>query len=541
MATSKEDNDVALDPELLNPMRNLGLFVDVEQMLQKMDFVSYHPLPSLEGLSIKTRYFILELIFSYLDDNTICHSVVLVCRQWRLLNQEGRLREVYWQEDWKSTRKERAARKLPGAGRLHCCLPKDSRLEAIFNNNKDTIRKVLGRLEAQYQKQLAQRKRRIRANATNMIKQLSSPWIWTGMPRTMSTLYAFTPLRELNIFIHFNNWESLNTFPFPASLVRLSIAIKFAFYAEFDLSRILKSCSLLENLSVETYATPGVTLNWSTPFGSTTAPTPTTTTTTTTALAALQSLPLRSLVLSHALLAQDHLENLLPHTPNLKELKLKGMMWFDSRRYDWTRLASCLHNNNIILNNAHFSMFRTETTPEETEYFMTEVHSQSTRDLTLWARDVTPQLLQTLFFPPTTSTLTSLELYWKHAAHSFAFDSAYMNREELSLAPGLIYRYLCESDCFVHLTTLKTAVQHEDLDLYGRAEYIGLDKDLDDKAILSLFQDLPSSSPSSSTCSNMLLKVGLYMATSPEFARFSRNCKFVSHKTTNPTRKVVWT
>jgi hypothetical protein len=58
MATSKEDNDVALDPELLNPMRNLGLFVDVEQMLQKMDFVSYHPLPSLEGLSIKTRYFV---------------------------------------------------------------------------------------------------------------------------------------------------------------------------------------------------------------------------------------------------------------------------------------------------------------------------------------------------------------------------------------------------------------------------------------------------------------------------------------------------
>lgn len=445
---------------------------------------------------------ILELIFSYLDDNTIRRSAVLVCRQWRLLNQGRLIREVYWQEDWKSSRKERATRRLPGAGRLYCCLPFYTQEED--NDNKNTIRHILGRLESQYQKQLALWKRRVAPSTTNHNKRLPTLWTWTttAQPRMMPTLFNFTPLRELNIYIDFNHGKTLNTFPFPASLTSLSITVRSAFYSEFDLSRILKSCTLLENLFVETYETPGVTLTWTTPFNSITTATPTSTTITTgaTALTASQSLPLQSLVLSHVMLAQSYLENLLPHTPNLKELKLKGMMCFCTGKYDWTRLASCLCINNIILDNAHFSMSGTEMTPEEIEHFLTEVHSQSTKELTLWARDVTPKLLQTLFLPPTTTILTSLEVYWKRAATTFAYDPIYINQQELALAPDLIYRYLCESDHLIHLTTLKTAVHHEDLDLFGRAQYFGLDKELDNKA-LDTFQDLLSASAFSSRSS----------------------------------------
>lgn len=54
-----EGNAVPLvDPELMGQLRNLGLLVDVEEMILEMDSRSYRPLPSLEGLSIKTRYFV---------------------------------------------------------------------------------------------------------------------------------------------------------------------------------------------------------------------------------------------------------------------------------------------------------------------------------------------------------------------------------------------------------------------------------------------------------------------------------------------------
>lgn len=435
---------------------------------------------------------ILELIFSYLDNHTLSVSVVLVCRRWRLLNQRRLLREVYWHEDWKSSRKERAVRRLPGAGRLHCCLPFDGTQEQN-STDKYSIRAVLERLEARYQKQVAQRKRDAAFNITNnksnnnSSRRQSTLWTWTTatIPMTMAmpALYDFTPLRVLNLFIHFNHGQSLNTFPFPPSLTDLSIAIRFAFYSEFDLSRILKRCVLLESMSVETFATPGVTLTWSAPFEPTKTTTATTATTSSTSTTMTpptlkQSLPLRSLVLSHTSLAQAHLENLLPHTLGLKELKLKGMMWVDYMKYDWTQLSACIRTNTITLDSIHFSMHGCDMTPEEKEHFLTEVYPRSTKELTLWALDVTPQLLQTLFIPPT--HLTSLELYWKPRAVTCL---AYLDLQELARAPRLIHQYLCESDCLVHLTTLKTAIQHEDLDLFGRAVYVDLDRRLDNRTL----------------------------------------------------------
>ncbi|OAQ36812.1 hypothetical protein K457DRAFT_131951 [Linnemannia elongata AG-77] len=426
---------------------------------------------------------ILELIFSYLDNHTLSVSVVLVCRRWRLLNQNRLLREVYWHEDWKSSRKQRTACRLPGAGRLHCCLPFEGTREQN-DIGKYSIRAVLGRLDAEYQKLVAQRKRDTALNNThnnyNSRRQSTfRTWTTTSMPMAkamaMPTLYDFTPLRELNLFINFNHGKSLNTFPFPPSLTKLSIALRFAFYSESDLSRIVRRCPLLESVSVETYATPGVTLTWSTPFEP----------------KEIQSLPLRSLVLSHASFAQDHLENLLPHAPDLKELKLKGMRWTAGGNYDWTQLSACLRTHNITLDSVHFSIHGANMTLEEKEHFLTEVHPQSTRELTLWALDVTPQFLQTLLLPPT--NLTSLELYWKPTAVTCF---AYLDRQELDHAPRLIHQYLCESDCLLHLTTLKTAIQHKDLDLFGRAVYVDLDKGLDNRTLQeTTFQHMSSATP----------------------------------------------
>jgi hypothetical protein len=48
---------------------------------------------------------ILELIFSYLDNRNIRRSVVLVSRQWHLLNQNWLVCEVTWNQDWWPLRK----------------------------------------------------------------------------------------------------------------------------------------------------------------------------------------------------------------------------------------------------------------------------------------------------------------------------------------------------------------------------------------------------------------------------------------------------
>ncbi|KAG0296549.1 hypothetical protein BGZ96_009128 [Linnemannia gamsii] len=527
---SEEGDIVSLDPALLDQLRNLGLLVDVEQLIQEMDSASYHPLPSLEGLSVKNGYFlspkneislceILELIFSYLDDNTVCHSAVLVCRQWRLLSQGRLLREVYWQEDWNSSRKQRAALRLPGAARLYCCLPFYT--EEENNGGKNTICHFLAQLEAQYQKQLAHWKHRSAPNRANHNKQPSTLWSWktTAQPRTMPTLFNFAPLRELHIFLDFNHGKPFNTLTFPRSLTTLSIVIRFAFYSEFDLSRILRSCTLLENLLVETYETPGVTLTWATPFVSTTAITPTSANLTT-------GLPLRSLVLSHVMLAQPYLENLLPHTPDLKELKLKGMMGFCTGKYDWTRLASCLRTNSIILDNAHFSMSDTEMMPEEIEHFLTEVHSQSTRELTLWARDTS----RSLPLPQISSTDTSVNLITLYILRPsrlrFIMRIWIFLVEENILAWARIWTtepWTSSSTCYqlplplpVLLLFLKSGV-----------------------AVASVHYTSTFSVPRS-TISNVPFKVGLFMATSPESAHFSRNCTSVSHKKIDTQGRVVW-
>ncbi|KAF9545702.1 hypothetical protein EC957_010565 [Mortierella hygrophila] len=244
------------------------------------------------------------------------------------------------------------------------------------------------------------------------------------------------------------------------------------------------------------------------------------------------------------------------------------MMW-DSGRYDWTRLSACIRTNNITLDSSHFSMHRVDMTLEEKEYFLTEVHSRSTRELALWALDVTPQLLQTFFLPP--AHLTSLELYWKPTTIMRSSVLAYSNLQELAHASRLVHQYLCGSDYLVHLTTLKTAIQHEDLDLFSRAAYVDLDKGFDNRTLQeTTFQHLSSapvllpllrrlllllwfgaavaSAPCTSrsyvpksSYSDTRSKIELSTATSPECARFSRIWKSVSRRMIDPMRRDVWT
>ncbi|KAK3806253.1 MAG: hypothetical protein JOS17DRAFT_767737, partial [Linnemannia elongata] len=386
---------------------------------------------------------ILELIFSYLDNYTTRRSVVLVCRQWHLLNQNRLVREVTWNQDWRPSRKERALRKLPGAGQLYIC---------HLGNGSHFIQDALIALlllESKYQKQLGQCGSTgvVDGNSDNSSKH-------TSASTTARTLYNFAPLRELVLYNAFCHSTFIDSFPIPSSLTRLTIKVGYSHYAECDLGKIISRCPLLEYFCADTIGTSGILCHLS-PFDSSTTP----------------SLPLRSLVLYNATLSQLELEILLRLTPDLKELKLKAMLWHEGKPYDWTRLFTFLKDNNITLDKAHFSSLGHKMSAMETEQLLADVYPHLSSERSLWALDVTSQLLQTIASQP--NTLTTLEVMWK-ATTSFAPKTCC--HISLSQAPGLIHQYLCDSPYLAHLTTLKTILRMEDMDLFGRSGYIHLDR-----------------------------------------------------------------
>ncbi|KAF9548657.1 hypothetical protein EC957_005896 [Mortierella hygrophila] len=364
---------------------------------------------------------ILELIFSYLDDYTTRRWAALVCRQWYLLNQGRLAREVTWNQDWRSSRKERALLKLPGAGRFYIChLSNGSDLmqDAIF---------ALHRLESKYLKQLGQgaSTSAVSDNSDNSNKRISTS-------TAALTLYNFMPLRELILYTAFGH-PFIESFPIPSSLTRLAIKVGYSHYVEWDFGMILSKCPLLEYFCADTFNTSDIHLRLS-PFDPTTTP----------------RLPLRSLVLHNVALPQPELEILLQLTPDLKELKLMAMLWHEGNQYNWTLLFTYLMDNNITLDRAHFSTLDRKMSAKETEQLLADIYPHLSSERSLWALDVTPQLLQTI--TSQSNTLTTLEVIWK-APERFAPKSCCLT--SLAQAPGLIHQYLCESPYLAHLTTLK--------------------------------------------------------------------------------------
>ncbi|KAK3819377.1 MAG: hypothetical protein JOS17DRAFT_756307 [Linnemannia elongata] len=180
------------------------------------------------------------------------------------------------------------------------------------------------------------------------------------------------------------------------------------------------------------------------------------------------------------------------------------MMWSGGTMYNWTRLFRFLRTYNITLDSTHLSNYNVSLSTEETELLFTDVFSSRSSERTLWALDVTPELLRRMFLQPAATTLTTLELCWKLTSdHSPSYCA-----EDLADAPGLLHQFHCNSDLLVHLITLKTAVRLEDLDLFSRGGYIRLHRDLAEILEVRLLDDptsptTPPSSPSIWHCRNL--------------------------------------
>ncbi|KAG0289648.1 hypothetical protein BGZ96_006842 [Linnemannia gamsii] len=245
----------------------------------------------------------------------------------------------------------------------------------------------------------------------------------------------------MDLYIAYGRLSYLDKFTYPSSLTRLTITLGYSYYTHLDLSRILQGCPLLEHFCAEVQGLP--ILRWAL-FSFTSS---------ITTLQRLEQKPFRlqSLVFFNVYFAQDDLESFLYFTPNLKELKLVATVWHDDKKYNWTRLFASLIENNITLDKAHFSMLGNKMSAEEIELLWNDVCPRSSSERSLWALDITPQLLQKVFLQQ--DTLTTLEVLWKSDKHFPTRIDCYESLEE---AHRLIHQYLCDSPQLAHLTTLKT-------------------------------------------------------------------------------------
>ncbi|KAF9904221.1 hypothetical protein EC991_002924 [Linnemannia zychae] len=282
------------------------------------------------------------------------------------------------------------------------------------------------------------------------------------MDTNTTTLCKFSPLRELVIRISFRLDDTLRGFPFLPTLTSLELDLQSLATEVVDLDPILKTCPLLEALSVKAAAVTGHWMVW-----------------TILDQKKLQEhrphLALRSLVLKNIGFPQDHLENVLLFTPHLKVLKLLSMDWNSDLKHDWTRLMNHIKALGIALtavdfslydpNNCHFPEPPLPMSSSSCPELAPRMHEicPLTTDWIFHAAKVTPMFLKTLSLR--TTFVTSMELYWRNRSN---YSTGQCCKNDLKDAPRLVHEYLCTSPQLVHLQTLKAPIRPEYMDLFGR-------------------------------------------------------------------------
>lgn len=238
---------------------------------------------------------------------------------------------------------------LPGAARFNYChiagdaWPPRQRIPLDEN-----LLHALYLLESEHQQQLQESEGQTRPfpGTNNRYRSLKTA---RATATKKSTLYMISSLKEMGVYLDKSTQKSLDVFPLPTSLTRLTIRASFLHRAQCDLGSLLLKCPLLKEFCAGGHGmreSSTVVMSFWWPKG----------------IQELHPHPfsLRSLVLSNIAFAQPELETLLRLTPDLKELKLVAMMFFYNKlSFGWTQLFGSLKASNITLDKAHFSKFGT--------------------------------------------------------------------------------------------------------------------------------------------------------------------------------------
>ncbi|KAG0278046.1 hypothetical protein BGZ95_004808, partial [Linnemannia exigua] len=381
---------------------------------------------------------ILQHIFSYLDEFTVSRTVILVCRNWFLINRSRSTREVVLGSFMSTSKFDRILTRVSGAARLSLYVFPDT-TPATQEQHR---RKLVMVLQRNHARQIKHQKRNRKLDALTQ---------WTD-GATLGRLLDRS-LEELNLIGYVQPELTLPPIlPYLSSILRLHLHISGG--AVIKLADIVQACPLLQELYVGigevSWSDLAVELPrpWLPSENGSEQGSP---------------LPLRSLVLEDVCFPQATLESFLAVTPQLTVLKLINLVsdnlpyeelpeW-EHLEYNWPKLSKRLKDLRLALQAFHFSVSDRPMTDDEFKEMLQVCHGSS--EWTIPSADVTLAMLTNV--KGSQNVLTSLELYGT-------------DRPTAALQQTL-HDYLCSSPHLLHLKAPRVVFLVEYLDVYRRGKF----------------------------------------------------------------------
>ncbi|KAG0293780.1 hypothetical protein BGZ96_002298 [Linnemannia gamsii] len=383
---------------------------------------------------------ILYHIFAFIDQFTLSKIVVLVCRQWFLMNRNRVIRQELWDANFTARRSKEIVSRMPGTARLSWTSGIDRLKE---DSDWSILRKALEQTHNKYL-QRQQQEQDVGHGQSSVVQNKFG----CRLQDVISTLpFIDGPLRELELSGVVDDCKRLTSIH-PVLSFLTHLKLQWRKTSTFHMDQLLFSCPLLENLHAESFEgleLPGPWVPLAIQRKGVNQP----------------ALALQSLVLKNARLLQTSLEDLLPLTPHLHELRLTNLLqnewlywpFFSDVSYSWNDLHRCLQHIPHKLTSFHFSVQDHAMPDLDLKAIMFDICPQST-EWTFRAKDLTPTLTRYLSELP--NIVTSLELYWPERAHS-------------SPESGL-HAYLCASPHLIHLKAPNIAIIFDHLDVHHRVD-----------------------------------------------------------------------
>lgn len=372
---------------------------------------------------------LLDIVFSFVSQETLRKTVILVCRNWFFLNRHRVSRELSWDFQWFADDASQALKKLPGAGRLVW------RCDRYCENTWPKLIKSLNGIE----------------------KRPSNPSsLWRMWPHSAARgddgsrkhlFQIYSPLKHIELFSdHHLSDESFNQLAFPSTLTTFKIH-RYSTNS-LDIGRILTICPHLEVLYVGSRALMSIQGTWTSQRRE----------------VGLEPLSLRSLVLENVKLSQSWLEQLVARTPQLRELKLISITGPSGSTWEWSSLFQHLRSQPFALHKFHYSVHGEIPSEDDLDDMLYGLCPNGS-ERTLWSYNLTPGIFRSLTEQP--SVLTSLDVLWHYLSRCHS-DGWKEGDHFYSSTP--LHRLLCESPGLRHLKTLKAPYLIEHMDVHRRVK-----------------------------------------------------------------------
>lgn len=385
---------------------------------------------------------LLDLVFSFVPQDSLRRTVILVCRKWFFLNRHRVSRQLSWDYRWFANDAAKALKKLPGAGRLvwRC----DRYCKSTWPKLIESLNGIEKRHSIPSSTSMWRRWPHDATRGDNDSKNSNSN---NNNSNNNNQFQIYNPLQHVELFSNYHlSDECLNLLAFPSTLTTLKI-YRYS-TTSLDIARIFAICPHLE--VIYTGSRDLLTLQgaWTTQEP---APKP-------------DLLSLRSLVLENVKLSQSWLEQLVLRTPQLQELKLINVTSPSGSTWDWSSLFQHLRLQPFVLHRFHYSVHGEVPSDDDLDDMLYALCPNGV-ERTLWSYNLTPGVVRSLTEQP--SVLTTLDVLWHYmmVCHSDGWKEGDHFYSSTSL-----HRLLCESPGLRHLKTLKAPYLIEHMDVHHRAK-----------------------------------------------------------------------